>query len=625
MKNRGLTTNAKKRKAKRPLRIDPTRTGTLRKRFVAQIRKRFALLRLEVRKLVEEEDAFGLKPRKSPLANVFCATGEGGGVDPSCSPADAKAAMGKHLLGAAVKVPLSVESSPPYRGSVSLTAADRAAAPLVSVPIDRLTATQSTTRRATVEHFIDNPEAGEPPDVVRVGGKLYLDDGTHRTVAAKFRGERSIKVRLFDYAAGDSQPRPAKDATVNAFCPTGEGGGIDPTCSPGGAASVDRLTQVVARIDKEKQRYGLVHLADVRAAFPKLSKAEFDRAIQDARKAGKLSLSAAEGRHGISEKDREAAIHEKDFTGGSRALVYVSVRNVLTANAGRWAYASDPEKVKQFRDWLRRQMAARLRGQTEEQLWQRYVEEGFRKGAGRAFDDVNRSRRAGDDEKLDFYQGSRQQFLRDSFGRPESVDKVKLLAGRSFSDLEGITEDTSLRMTRILTDGLVQGKNPRDIARDLDGQLDLGRKRAETIARSEIIRSHASGQLMALEELGVEEVGVAVEFSSAGDDRVCDRCASLEGVVLKLAEAQGMIPVHPNCRCSWIPSNVGEDSDTQKRTKDSIEKAIRSAKDDDDEDGWGPGEPISKDRPESIFNEAFDGTLTDELRAISRFLSNEGQ
>ena len=33
-------------------------------------------------------------------------------------------------------------------------------------------------------------------------------------------------------------------------------------------------------------------------------------------------------------------------------------------------------------------------GQTEQQLWQRYVEEGFRKGAGRAFDDASRPARA---------------------------------------------------------------------------------------------------------------------------------------------------------------------------------------------------------------------------------------
>jgi len=60
------------------------------------------------------------------------------------------------------------------------------------------------------------------------------------------------------------------------------------------------------------------------------------------------------------------------------------------------------------------------------------------------------------------------------------------------------------------------------------------------------------------------------EWATADDDRVCKLCAPLDGVVLKVGEARGLLPRHPNCRCCWTPANVGEDKSEQKRTKGSI-------------------------------------------------------
>jgi SPP1 gp7 family putative phage head morphogenesis protein len=93
----------------------------------------------------------------------------------------------------------------------------------------------------------------------------------------------------------------------------------------------------------------------------------------------------------------------------------------------------------------------------------------------------------------------------------------------------------------------------------------IGINRARMIARTEIIRAHAEGQLDALEKLGVDKVGVMVEWSTAGDDRVCSLCMSLEGVVLKIKEARGLIPRHISCRCAFSPANVGEGPDATRR------------------------------------------------------------
>lgn len=222
----------------------------------------------------------------------------------------------------------------------------------------------------------------------------------------------------------------------------------------------------------------------------------------------------------------------------------------------RFAFHSDPDKIVAFQQWLKGQVAAYLTGKTQEELWQRYAEAGYKKGAGRAFDDTRASVRTamttGQGEVSDFYHGTKDEFLRSAFAQPVAVEKIKLLAGRSFDDLENVTSDMSARMSRSLTDGLVQGKSPREIAKDMTEDVDLSESRALTIARTEIIRVHAEGQLDAMEKLGVEEVGVAVEWSTSGmgttalgNPSPCPKCAPKEGVVLTLEEAHGLIPWHP--------------------------------------------------------------------------------
>lgn len=275
----------------------------------------------------------------------------------------------------------------------------------------------------------------------------------------------------------------------------------------------------------------------------------------------------------------------------------------LPTSNTRWRFNSNPEKVKAFEAWLRQQFQTSILGKSNEELWQRFVEEGFRRGAGRSFDDVKKREKslALDKDSLDFYRGTKDQFLRSAFARPVAVEKVQLLAGRVLTDLKGVTEQTATVMSRTLTDGLVRGISPRELARDLVEDVEgIGLQRALTIARTEIIRAHSEGQLTALEELGVEEVGVTVEWVTAGDEKVCSLCEPLEGVTFTLEEARGTIPRHPNCRCAFVPANVGEDKEDQKSSKKEIDGAVEQSQEGDD--GWEPGTEVAGDRPKGVVN-----------------------
>jgi len=221
-----------------------------------------------------------------------------------------------------------------------------------------------------------------------------------------------------------------------------------------------------------------------------------------------------------------------------------------------WRFRTNAAKVKAYRQWLQQQVDAEIL--TVDVLgkpWtSTYVESAYSKGMMRAYTDLHAEALA---ETADFYRGSKAEFLRSSFNQPIIQSKLELLGTRAFTELEGVTKAMSQQMSRILTAGLIKGDGVMAIARALkDNVSTINATRARVIARTEIIAAHAEGQLDAFELLGVEEVGIMAEWSTAGDGKVCDECAALESVVMTIAAARGLIPRHANCRCCWIPADV---------------------------------------------------------------------
>jgi SPP1 gp7 family putative phage head morphogenesis protein len=93
----------------------------------------------------------------------------------------------------------------------------------------------------------------------------------------------------------------------------------------------------------------------------------------------------------------------------------------------------------------------------------------------------------------------------------------------------------------------------RDLSRTLAERVDVGIKRARVLTRTEVISAHAEATLNSYTEAGLEGVEIDAEFSSTDDNKRCPKCADLERRVYTIAEARGVIPVHPNCRCAFVP------------------------------------------------------------------------
>ncbi len=219
-------------------------------------------------------------------------------------------------------------------------------------------------------------------------------------------------------------------------------------------------------------------------------------------------------------------------------------------------FRTDKGKIEAFKAWLTEQVAndvMSVSGGEEGKPWTaKYIESAYKKGKVNAF--------AATKSQMDIFEGSgalekaSSQFIKEAFGQPESLRKVELLSTRTFEELEGITAQMGQQLNRILANGMVEGLGARDIAREMVDKVDgITNQRALTLARTEVIHAHAEGQLDAFADLGVEELGVQSEWSTAGDDRVCPECEEMEGKVFSIDEAHGMIPAHANCRCSWIP------------------------------------------------------------------------
>lgn len=189
-------------------------------------------------------------------------------------------------------------------------------------------------------------------------------------------------------------------------------------------------------------------------------------------------------------------------------------------------------------------------------------------------------------------------------GRRVELDvdaREEIIFGLARSELDGLVEAANQQSSRVLASALIARQRPRAIAAAVVDRLDkVGLTRARSMSQTIIVHAHATATLDAFRAAGVGRVGVQAEgvrvarppladsiaapgnlislfdaarrakakarpkkkkartgefvsILTAGDTDVCPECEDLEGQVMTLDEAYGTIPVHPNCRCVFVP------------------------------------------------------------------------
>ncbi|MAK86382.1 MAG: hypothetical protein CMK96_05475 [Pseudomonas sp.] len=225
----------------------------------------------------------------------------------------------------------------------------------------------------------------------------------------------------------------------------------------------------------------------------------------------------------------------------------------LKANAGQFDFPRSDQKVGAFMDWLQGQVnegilevrVGEALGRASQRAWTNvYIQSAYQKGLAQS---ASRMRAEGAQVA--------PEWVTDAFTRPFHADRVGLVYTRTFNDLKGITDEMDKQISRELANGLSQGLGPMDIARSLTDRVEkVGITRARMLARTEVIAAHAEASLNVYEEAEADGVMIEAEFATAGDAQVCQQCRDAAAAgPYSLDKARGMIPLHPNCRCAFIP------------------------------------------------------------------------
>lgn len=194
-----------------------------------------------------------------------------------------------------------------------------------------------------------------------------------------------------------------------------------------------------------------------------------------------------------------------------------------------------------------------------------YVRSAYQKGVSRGRAEL---RKAGYD--VPRFAPEEGQDVAMSLNQPIHAERAAMAYTRTFTDLKGITEAMDAGISRELSEGLIAGMGPKEIARNITNMVDnIGRNRAKTLARTEVIRAHHMATMGEYRQARAEGLTVKAEWSTSGFN-VCPICEALEGQVFSLDEAERMLPAHPNCRCCMLPAGP-EFGTAASREKDLVE------------------------------------------------------
>lgn len=130
---------------------------------------------------------------------------------------------------------------------------------------------------------------------------------------------------------------------------------------------------------------------------------------------------------------------------------------------------------------------------------------------------------------------------------------VQALTGNHWRDqtqLEG--DDLALQVRRALTQSMVGGESVTQALSRLSTRIDSSATRVQTQVRTQVNSASTAGALAAYN--ANRDVASGYEWLTAHDERVCPRCAALDGTLFTFySRYRPLPPLHYNCRCTVVP------------------------------------------------------------------------
>ena len=102
-------------------------------------------------------------------------------------------------------------------------------------------------------------------------------------------------------------------------------------------------------------------------------------------------------------------------------------------------------------------------------------------------------------------------------------------------------------LDKLLHRGIIQGLNPRELARELRKTVESSVYNSERLLRTETARIQTDVFVYSAKEVGIDQ------YEWIAEPDACDVCKGLDGKVFNLKNVvigENGVPKHPNCRCS---------------------------------------------------------------------------
>jgi len=120
-------------------------------------------------------------------------------------------------------------------------------------------------------------------------------------------------------------------------------------------------------------------------------------------------------------------------------------------------------------------------------------------------------------------------------------------SGVTYSDrIWGNANDLNSRIMNDIESMIIGGKNPDQLKKQLMKDYNVGFNEADRLIRTEASYAYNEAAINSYKDAGCMEV----DFLAEAD--CCDVCHEYRGKRFKIAGAP-VIPVHPNCRCTYLP------------------------------------------------------------------------
>jgi len=150
-----------------------------------------------------------------------------------------------------------------------------------------------------------------------------------------------------------------------------------------------------------------------------------------------------------------------------------------------------------------------------------------------------------------------------AYNLPYDKSVIEALQARNTGAFSGVTNDMGKEIIRSVSEGAINGETVKQLSARVEVAVDgIGPARAETIARTELMKSVNTAVRLRYESSGVTKM----RRMETKDERTCTDwefnvggkiylgCKAIDGQVFTLEEAAEIdMQTHPNCRGTFVP------------------------------------------------------------------------